>query len=286
MENAVQTIPALRRRLTEFLISEHVDDAQCIARDLLCDTLQSSATQLFTSFDTIIENEVATEIMNMAKRIAHGEPLQYVTGKSLFMGNVFRVRPGVLIPRPETAELVSWIVNVYRDKQFSLLDIGTGSGCIALSVKLLCENATVTAIDVSSDALDVAKENARLLNVDAECVNANIFSELQFDRKFDVVVSNPPYVRESEKIEMQSNVLDYEPHIALFVPDDDALRFYRRIAQLSMNELLVNGGNLFFEINAAFGNEICEMLRDMGFWNVELRKDINGRDRMVGAQRP
>lgn len=286
MENAVQTISALRRRLTEFLISEHVDEAQCIARDLLCDTLQLSVTQLFTSFDTVIENEVATEIMNMAKRIVRGEPLQYVTGKSFFMGNVFRVRPGVLIPRPETAELVSWIANVYRDKQFSLLDIGTGSGCIALSVKILCKNSVVTAIDVSSDALDVAKENARLLNVDAEFINANIFSKLQFDKKFDVVVSNPPYVRESEKYEMQSNVLDYEPHIALFVPDDNALIFYRRIAQLSMNELLVNGGNLFFEINAAFGNEICEMLRDMGFLNVELRKDINGCDRMVGAQRP
>lgn len=286
MENAVQTISALRRRLTEFLISEHVDEAQCIARDLLCDTLQLSVTQLFTSFDTVIENEVATEIMNMAKRIVRGEPLQYVTGKSFFMGNVFRVRPGVLIPRPETAELVSWIANVYRDKQFSLLDIGTGSGCIALSVNILCKNSAVTAIDVSSDALDVAKENARLLNVDAEFFNANIFSELHFSRKFDVVVSNPPYVRESEKIEMQSNVLDYEPHIALFVPDDDALKFYRRIAQLSMNELLVNGGNLFFEINAAFGNEICEMLRDMGFRNVELRKDINGRDRMICAQRP
>lgn len=286
MENAVQTISALRRQLTEFLISEHVDEAQSIARDLLCDTLQLSVTQLFTSFDTVVENEAAMEIMNMAKRIARGEPLQYVTGKSFFMGNVFRVRPGVLIPRPETAELVSWIANVYRDKQFSLLDIGTGSGCIALSVNILCKNSAVTAIDVSSDALDVAKENARLLNVDAEFFNANIFSELHFDRKFDVVVSNPPYVRESEKIEMQSNVLDYEPHIALFVPDDDPLKFYRRIAQLSMNELLVNGGNLFFEINAAFGNEICEMLRDMGFRNVELRKDINGRDRMVGAQRP
>lgn len=285
MENAALTIPVLRRRLTDFFSEIHVDKAQSLARDLLCDVLQLSPTQLLTSFDKTVDKATVDAIMQMANRIAQGEPLQYVTGKAQFLEREFLVNSAVLIPRPETEDLVKWIVDEYGDSEFSLFDIGTGSGCIALFIKVLCKNSSVTAIDISEEALAVAKENAYRLNVDVELYKVDIFSELALNRKFDIVVSNPPYVRECEKVEMCSNVLDYEPHIALFVPDDDPLMFYRRIAQLSIDELLTENGALYFEINSAFGNDVCSMLSELGFREVRLRQDFTGRDRMVSARK-
>lgn len=285
MENAALTIPALRRRLTDFFSESLIDEAQSLARDLLCDVMQLSPTQLLTSFDKSVNQMMADSIMKLANRIVQGEPLQYVTGKAQFLGREFLVNSAVLIPRPETEELVNWIVEENGDKKISLLDIGTGSGCIALSVKSLCNNSSVTAIDISEEALKVARENANRLNVDMELYKVDIFSELALKQKFDIVVSNPPYVRECEKTEMKSNVLDYEPHIALFVPDNNPLMYYRRIAQLSVDELLTDNGKLYFEINSAFGNEVCEMLSEMGFREIELRQDFTGRNRMVSARK-
>lgn len=285
MENTAMTIPALRRRIAVFFTDNHIGEAQSLARNLLCDVLQLSPTRLLTSFNTTIDKSIVDAIMQMAERVVKGEPLQYVTGKAQFMEREFLVNSAVLIPRPETEELVKWIVDEYGESSFSLLDIGTGSGCIALSIKALRQNTSIMAIDISQDALTVARENARRLNVDVEFAKVNIFSQLALNRKFDVVVSNPPYVRECEKTKMLPNVLDYEPHIALFVPDDDPLKFYRRIAELSVDELLNDNGKLYFEINSAFGNEVCAMLKDMGFRDVTLRRDFTGRDRMVSARK-
>lgn len=213
-------------------------------------------------------------------------PVQYVLGKANFFGLDFEVNPAVLIPRPETEELVDWIIEsqkeAAKDQNLRIIDIGTGSGCIAISLAKNIPNAQVTALDVSVDALTTAQKNAQNNQVDVAFKNQNILETTDLQEQFDVIVSNPPYVRDLEKVEIKKNVLDYEPHLALFVENDNALIFYKKIAELAQKNLKPNGF-LFFEINQYLGTEMIGMLQDLCFKNIILKKDIYGNDRMVAA---
>lgn len=213
-------------------------------------------------------------------------PIQYLLGKTSFYGLDFEVNENVLIPRPETEELVDWILESQKSKVESpilkILDIGTGSGCIAISLAKNIPNALVYAIDVSEKALATAQKNAKRNEVNVTFINQNILETLDLGQEFDIIVSNPPYVRNLEKQEIKKNVLDNEPHLALFVEDNDALIFYRKIAQLAQKNLRTNG-HLYFEINQYLGKEMIELLEEMNFKNLELRKDIYGNDRMTRA---
>jgi release factor glutamine methyltransferase len=221
------------------------------------------------------------------------KPIQYITGEAWFYGLKFEVNENTLIPRPETEELVEWIIESWKSenqKRINVLDIGTGTGCIPITLKTNLPQANVFAIDVSEMALEVARRNARLNKVEVNFIQANILevedlskiqtSISQLPTNFDIIVSNPPYVRNLEKQEIKKNVLDYEPHLALFVEDTDALLFYRKIAQLSIKNLSPNG-LLFFEINQYLGKETVELLENLGFKNIELKKDMFGNDRMI-----
>lgn len=211
------------------------------------------------------------------------KPIQYITGEAWFYGLRFEVNENTLIPRPETEELVEWILNssiTQHPTPINILDIGTGSGCIPISLKVNLPQANVSAIDVSEQALDVANRNAALNKVEVNFIQTNILEVQDLNQHFDIIVSNPPYVRNLEKIEIKKNVLDYEPHLALFVEDTDALLFHRKIAQLALKNLTPNG-LLFFEINQYLGKETVELLENLGFKNIELKKDIYGNDRMI-----
>ncbi|CAM2771658.1 peptide chain release factor N(5)-glutamine methyltransferase [Flavobacterium frigoris] len=211
-------------------------------------------------------------------------PIQYLLGKTSFYGLDFEVNENVLIPRPETEELVEWIIKgnskVEELKDLKILDIGTGSGCMAISLAKNIPNAKVYAIDVSEKALATAKKNAILNQVDVKFITQNILETEDLKEQFDIIVSNPPYVRNLEKQEIKKNVLDNEPHLALFVEDDDALIFYKIIAALAKKNLSDNG-QLFFEINQYLGKDMVALLENMNFKNIELRKDIYGNDRML-----
>jgi release factor glutamine methyltransferase len=214
-------------------------------------------------------------------------PIQYLLGKTSFFGLDFEVNENVLIPRPETEELVDWIISKNRTFEHSnnlkILDIGTGSGCIAISLAKNLPNAQVFAIDVSEKALATAKKNAERNEVKVSFISQNILETLDLGQEFDIIVSNPPYVRNLEKEEIKKNVLDNEPHLALFVEDHDALIFYRKIAELAQKNLS-NSGQLYFEINQYLGKEMVALLEELNFKNIELRKDIYGNDRMTRAE--
>ena len=213
-------------------------------------------------------------------------PVQYLLGKTSFYGLDFEVNPTVLIPRSETEELVDWIIKSLKSRignsKLKILDIGTGSGCIAISLAKNIENAQVFAIDISDKALATAKKNAEVNNVEVTFIQQNILDTADLNQNFDIIVSNPPYVRNLEKQEIKKNVLNNEPHLALFVEDNDALIFYKKIAKVAQQSLAQNG-ELFFEINQYLGQEMIEMLEKMNFRTIELRKDIYGNDRMIRA---
>jgi release factor glutamine methyltransferase len=216
------------------------------------------------------------------------KPIQYILGETEFYGLPFLVNENVLIPRPETEELVELIVSnnqiTKSTNPLKILDIGTGSGCIPISLKKNLPNAEVYAIDVSEGALATAKKNAELNKVQVTFLLQNILETEELEQRFDIIVSNPPYVRNLEKAEINPNVLEYEPHLALFVEDNDALLFYQKIAQLAMKNLNPNG-QLYFEINQYLGKETIKLLQDLGFKNIELRQDIYGNDRMIKSTR-
>ena len=214
-------------------------------------------------------------------------PVQYLLGSTHFFGLEFHVNQDVLIPRPETEELVDWIIESQKSKveshKIKILDIGTGSGCIAVSLAKNLVNAKVFAIDISEKALATAQKNADMNKVNVNFIQKNILETTNLDQEFDIIVSNPPYVRNLEKSEIQKNVLDNEPHLALFVEDNDALIFYKKIAGLALKNLSKNGV-LYFEINQYLGIETLELLTDLGFKNIALRKDIYGNDRMMKSE--
>ncbi|GEP52106.1 release factor glutamine methyltransferase [Flavobacterium noncentrifugens] len=208
-------------------------------------------------------------------------PIQYILGKTHFYGLEFEVNENVLIPRPETEELVEWILsNNCKSGNLKILDIGTGSGCIAISLAKNLPAANISAIDVSEKALATAQKNAQTNEVKVDFLRNDILKTEDLEQQFDIIVSNPPYVRNLEKEEIRQNVLEHEPHLALFVDDDDALIFYRKIAELAQKNLSPNG-QLYFEINQYLGKEMMDLLEQKNFQQMELRKDIYGNHRMV-----
>ena len=247
-----------------------------------------------------ISTDHAKQLADILTRLKTGEPIQYIIGHTEFYGLPFKVNPSVLIPRPETEELVEWAIESVSSGQWAvgseqlavchILDIGTGSGCIAISLKKNLPGFNVSAIDISEDALNTAKENAWLNSVSVDFIKTDILSvEIPFafhlspftsKSPFTLIISNPPYVTLHDKTQMHQNVTDFEPHTALFVPEDDPLIFYKVIADFAVKNLTENG-LLFFEINENYGEQIVELLTDKSFKNIELRKDMSGRDRMV-----
>lgn len=251
-----------------------------------CDLLGKDALDIYLGKDTNLSTTETLQLENILQRMVQHEPIQYVFGHANFCGRSFQVAPGVLIPRPETEELVELIVNENEVAQPSILDVGTGSGCIAISLSLMLNEAKVTGWDVSELAIAQATSNNDLLKAHVTFEKHDVLKEnpTDFSPQFDIIVSNPPYVTLSEKSDMERNVLDWEPHLALFVADDDPLIFYRQIAMLGVFLLRI-GGKLYFEINRAFGKETIDMLESLGYEHCRIIKDICGNDRMVSASK-
>lgn len=231
-----------------------------------------------------IEDEVVIKFKEAQQRLVCHEPIQYILGETEFFGLPFKVNENVLIPRPETEELVQWILddlNEKEEEQLEILEIGTGTGCIPISLAHHLKNSKISAVDVSEKALAIATDNAKCNNVHISFSLKDILTTEFLDEKLDVIVSNPPYVRELEKKEMHRNVLENEPHLALYVSDEDPLIFYRKIGMLAKSGLR-QSGSLYFEINQYLAKETAMMLQELGF-NTEFRKDIFGNDRMLKA---
>jgi protein-(glutamine-N5) methyltransferase, release factor-specific len=245
-----------------------------------CDLLGMDALDIYLGKDINLSESKQYELENILQRLRKNEPIQYIRKMASFLGRSFYVAPGVLIPRPETEELVELIAKENLNDAPRILDIGTGSGCIAISLSLAISQAQVTAWDISEEALAVARRNNEVLGSAVSFEQKDVLAEIDSEQRFDIIVSNPPYVTESEKADMEPNVLDWEPELALFVPDNDPLRFYRRIAVLG-RKLLNPGGKLYFEINRAYGCEIVCMLTDLGYCHSCIIKDISGNDRIV-----
>lgn len=247
--------------------------------------LSLTYTQIILEKDKVLEADEFEIIKSIVTRLKSYEPIQYILGETEFYDLKLNVNSSVLIPRPETEELVQWICKSDIKAGAQILDIGTGSGCIGLALKNELKQVEVTAADISEKALQTAKENAARNNLEVDFVQADILNWKQYEWKhYDVIVSNPPYVRECEKSQMDANVLDYEPRSALFVDNTNPLLFYKTIAEFAQENLL-EGGYLFFEINEFLGNEMINLVKELGFSDVELRADINGRDRMLVCRR-
>jgi len=249
--------------------------------------LNLSRINIALQLNNELTHEDQSSFYQAVDRLRNHEPIQYILGETEFFGVPLIVNKQVLIPRPETEELVSWIIEDVDKKKATILDIGTGSGCIAISLAKKLNNAVVSAIDISNRAIEVAKKNTLINNINIEFSRVDLLnfednSTLQhkWKSKFDIIVSNPPYVRMKEKKLMQLNVIDHEPDIALFVNDDDPLLFYRKISELSKRYLKHNG-TLYLEINEYLGVEMEKMLNEAGFKHVELKKDMFGKNRML-----
>ncbi|TWV13107.1 peptide chain release factor N(5)-glutamine methyltransferase [Bacteroidaceae bacterium HV4-6-C5C] len=277
--NAV--VSRIRHALEGYYPSEEIKN---LSKLICCEMLGQSAVDYYLGKDIILSENDEQSFENILFRLRKNEPIQYIQGIARFYGRSFRVFPGVLIPRPETEELVEYML-AELSSDSSLLDIGTGSGCIAVTLAKELPHSRVAAWDISEDALRIARINSEALGAKITFKQCNVFAYTpEMHHNFDAIVSNPPYVTEAESKDMEPNVLNWEPHTALFVPDNDPLIFYRRIGCLGM-QMLKEGGQLYFEINRAFGIEMLNLLMDMGYHNVRLLKDISGNDRFIIAKR-
>lgn len=312
------TLSDLRRSLREacdahgrLLYDER--EARAVADLVMAEVCGLSPADRILHPDLPLPSDQRQRVLHVARQLAEGVPVQQALGYAWFCGERFVVTPDVLVPRPETAELVQWVVSVATsfgssEAPLRILDVGTGSGCIALSLARLIHHSDVFALDLSTAALSVADQNAKQQHIsNVHFVHSDIL-RLSGEQQstglstgcspsstiypqasdvalptFHVIVSNPPYVCQREAVEMSSLVLDHEPSMALFVPDADPLLFYRAIARYALSHL-VSGGYLFFEVNAAYGPDTCQLLEQLGFASVTLRQDVTGRDRMVSAQ--
>lgn len=255
-------------------------EAESIARMVVCGELKYDLSQLVAHYDD--ECEIA-DLSSKVAELQSGRPVQYVLGKAEFCEMEFEVQEGVLIPRPETEELVYRIADMAKPGA-RILDVGTGSGAIAISLAKMVERAEVVAVDISCEALAVAQRNAARLGAEVKFVEADALADLSHLGEFDIIVSNPPYIPQSDIADMRKNVVEFEPHLALFVPDDDILRFYRATAENAEKMLRVDG-LLWFEIYEKAGEEVCAMLRERGFAHTELIEDANLKPRMVWSRR-
>lgn len=259
-------------------------EVAALCRIICCEMLGQSSVDYYLGKDIILSPNKEKELESILCRLCKFEPIQYIQGVVSFLGHSFHVAPGVLIPRPETEELVEEMLKEIAPGS-RILDIGTGSGCIAVSLSKELPEAEVTAWDISAEALCIAEENNRQLRASVRFLRRDVLTYRPTDDDcFDVIVSNPPYITEAEKQDMERNVTDWEPSAALFVPDVDPLLFYHRIGELGRN-MLAAGGKLYFEINRAFGEATAMMLREQGYTKVHVRKDISGNDRYVIAER-
>ena len=267
LRNAVEPLYGLR-------------EAESVARMVVCHRLNYNLSQLVVHYDDECE---ISDLESITDELRSGRPVQYVLGWAEFCEEKFEVAEGVLIPRPETEELVYRIAAMAK-RGARILDVGTGSGAIAIALAKMVEDAEVVAIDISSEALAIARRNAEHLGVDVHFVEADALGDLSHLGKFDIIVSNPPYIPQSDFVDMRRNVVAFEPHTALFVPDDDILRFYRATAENGLR-MLSEGGSLWFEIYEKAGNDVCEMLREKGYSQTELYEDANAKPRMVWSRR-
>ena len=258
-------------------------EVSALSRIIATELLNISQTNYLLKEPITLTPEEEEKVTDAIERLQQHEPIQYILGYSDFCGLRFAVTPAVLIPRPETSELIEWITEESHTAK-SILDIGTGSGCIAVSLATMMPQARVTAWDISTQALAVALKNSTANGCNVLFEERNILTYEPTDESYDIIVSNPPYIKEVEKKEMEDNVLLWEPHLALFVPDNDPLLFYRTIAEKAQ-KMLTPGGKLFFEINRAHGTETVEMLSRLGYHNITLRTDLAGNDRMVRAEK-
>jgi len=273
----------IRQKVNDYYSTQ---EAANLTKLICCEILGQSAVDYYLGKDIILSSKAEQELDCILCRLGNFEPIQYIQGEARFLGRVFTVASGVLIPRPETEELVELVLgDIAPDSR--ILDIGTGSGCIAISLAKELPAARVTGWDISTDALSVAGANNQRLGSEVCFEQRDVLKYVPDETTtgvYDVIVSNPPYVVEAERNGMERNVLDWEPDLALFVPDSDPLLFYRTIATLGIN-LLRHGGKLYFEINRMFGKEAVMMLHDLNYKNIYLRKDISGNDRFVIAER-
>ena len=261
-------------------------EAAALGKWILTDCFHLSAVDLYAGKDTNFSIDSRTRLEDILSRLKRYEPLQYIIGEASFCGLSLKVTPAVLIPRPETEELIDWIVADYRGVAGkTVLDVGTGSGCIPIALARRLENPRVFSWDVSEAALQVAAENVVRNGVEVTLQQVDVLQADCPAFPVDILVSNPPYIAEKERSSMERNVLDWEPGLALFVPDDDPLVFYRRIAEIGWQRLVPSGTH-YYEINQAYGGETVALLSSIGYVDVELRKDLSGNDRMIKAVRP
>lgn len=280
------TLTDLAKRLTSYY---DIQEARGIVRLLLSDLYGMSLTDICVGALDRLTEEQTQQIEDAMLRLEKGEPVQYVTGKAHFCDRTFLVSPSVLIPRPETELLCQLIADndqaVTGNGEIRVLDMGTGSGCIAITLALSMQNASVEAWDVSAEALNMAKSNAESLGASVSFEQKDILGldENNVERCYDIIVSNPPYICNKEAAQMEHNVLDFEPHLALFVPDEDPLLFYSAIARFARQALKV-GGVLYFEINPLYADALCSMLSSLGFANVTIHVDQFGKQRFISAK--
>ena len=257
-------------------------EIKAITKILISDILHVSMLDIYMGKDIKLSDKQLEELNSILGRLKKQEPLQYILGHTEFYGMDICVTENVLIPRPETTELVELIIRENGNKPLKALDVGTGSGCIAIALALNLPEAEVCAWDISPKALDVAKGNAERLGAKVCFEQVDVLNYYSENRCFDVIVSNPPYITEDEKKEMEANVLNWEPGLALFVPDENPLLFYRKIAELGLH-MLSPAGKVYFEINRMFGKETGKMMEVLGYRNVDVFKDLSGNDRMLRA---
>ena len=264
-------------------------EAKAIARMVYEVRFNLTLSDLFIGKDTQLSANDQAELAEITQRLEQQEPVQYVLGQADFCGRTLLVNQHVLIPRPETEELCRWIISEFRDESLefrdcSILDIGTGSGCIAITLAADLPKAEVTAWDISGEALQVARENAKRLHFNVIFELADALNTPLDHERWDVIVSNPPYICNKERARIEANVLDHEPHTALFVPDETPLLFYSAIAQYGLTALKT-GGRLYFEINPLYAQELAEMLCMMSYHDIEIKNDTYGKQRMIRARR-
>lgn len=262
-----------------------IEETTALTRIISTEILDIPQSTFFLKDDVTLNPRQEMLLYSTIERLKKHEPIQYILGHCDFCGHTFKVTPDTLIPRPETSELVEWIAEEQKGSKVNILDIGTGSGCIAISLSCKLPGCNIAAWDISSGALAVAEENNRSNGSEVTFSQVDILAYQPQCEMFDIIVSNPPYIKENERKSMEANVLDWEPHTALFVPDNDPLLFYRAIAEKAL-VMLTPGGALYFEINRAHGADTVEMLQSLGYRKTELRKDLAGNDRMIKAIRP